>query len=300
MTLPVLAVVGTGAVARAVARLHADAGGTIRCVASRADARAAALAGRVRARAAHDDADLLGADVVLVAVADRAVPDVGRRLARVPGAARPIVLHTSGALAGSDLGGPPLSAGSLHPLQSFPPPSDDGEGGDRELAQRARGCHWFHEGDGEDVARTLVAAWGGTFHPLAAGAKVLYHAAAAIVSNHTVALFDAATQLLDAAGTLPGEARAPLASLLAGTTANLAAKGPLDALTGPVVRGDVETVVRHVQALRGAAPHLVPSYVEAALLAVDVGVRRGSLDAAAAARLRDVLDAGRRPPDASR
>jgi predicted short-subunit dehydrogenase-like oxidoreductase (DUF2520 family) len=287
MTLPTLAIVGTGAVARAIARRHVDAGGSVVAVRSRDLDRAAAFAARVAARPAAADADLAGAAVVVVAVPDRAISAVGARLAGAVGD-RAVVLHTSGALSAAALGDGLPRAGSLHPLQSLPPAPEDAES-DARLAARLMSCHWFHEGAGEEIARALVAAWQGTLHALAPGAKVLYHAAAATVSNHTVALFDAAIQVLAAAGIDREDARAPLASLLAGTTANLSEVGALEALTGPVARGDVETVAGHVDALRRATPHLVASYVEAALLAVDVAVRRGSLDVTTAERLRGVL-----------
>ncbi len=310
-----ISIVGTGAVARAIARAHADAGGRVVAVQSRFSERAAALAARVGAAPAAADGDLLAADVVVVAVSDRAVAAVGARLERslpllpaptdetADAAASPcaetplpLVLHTSGALPGAALGRGGLRTGSLHPLQTFPAPERGGPGDtcdprvvDARLAARVPGTHWFHEGAGEAAARALVDAWGGEFHALSPGAKALYHAAAAIVSNHTVALFDAATQILGTAGIAPQDARAPLAALLAGTTENLRDVGAPAALTGPVARGDVETVEQHLAALRCAAPHLVASYAQLALLALDAAVRRGGLDGPTAVRLRRVL-----------
>lgn len=289
MSVPDISVVGTGAVARAIARRHADAGGRVTAVASRDLARAARLAARWGAAPARADTDLGAADVVIVAVADRAVAEVGARLRAALLSPGPVVMHTSGALPASALGGAPLRTGSLHPLQSLPSGVDDDDSGDGRLAARLGGCHWFHEGDGGDEARSLVAAWGGHLHTLAPGAKILYHAAAATVSNHTVALFDAATQMLAAAGIAPEDAQAPLAALLEGTLRNLRDIGTPGALTGPVARGDVGTVEGHLDAVRRAAPHLVASYVEMALLALDVAVRRGSVDAPTAGRLRRAL-----------
>jgi predicted short-subunit dehydrogenase-like oxidoreductase (DUF2520 family) len=154
---------------------------------------------------------------------------------------------------------------------------------------RVPGIHWFHEGEGRDEARSMVALWRGTCHALAPGGKALYHAGAAIVSNHAVALFADATRLLAAAGVPPDEARPALAALLAGTAANLAAVGVPAALTGPVARGDVVTVRSHVAALRAAAPDLLDAYRALARRAVVVAREKGTIDGAVAASLEDEL-----------
>ena len=250
----------------------AAARGTVTTIVSRDPARAAALAASCGARPSTDLAGLRDAEVVVVAVPDRAVADVGAAIARAlaaspasPASTVPLVLHTSGALEGAELlrtaGAARFPAGSLHPLQSFPA----GAAVSHEvLAARVAGTHWFHEGDGEAEARAMVALWRGAFHRLAPGGKPLYHAGAAILSNHTVALFADATRLFAAAGVPAAEAHPALAELLAGTAANLASVGVPAALTGPIARGDAGTVRRHVAALRSAVPELIPAYRELA------------------------------------
>jgi predicted short-subunit dehydrogenase-like oxidoreductase (DUF2520 family) len=88
--------------------------------------------------------------------------------------------------------------------------------------------------------------------------RAAYHAAAAMASNLLVALEECAAELLDRAG-VEGDARELLAPLVLRTAANWAERGP-DALTGPVARGDATTVDRHLEALRTAAPELLPAY----------------------------------------
>jgi predicted short-subunit dehydrogenase-like oxidoreductase (DUF2520 family) len=276
-----IVLVGTGPVARAIAAAHGAAGGRVEAVWSRDGRRAQALIADCGAEgAAYDLRVVHRADAVLVCVADRAVAEAGQWIGAFAGDRVP-VLHTSGALAGSALRSSPLGsklrAGSLHPLQSFPA-GLEGPSGARTLAARVPGTHWFHEGEGADVARALVALWGGVFHALAPGGKALYHAGAAVVSNHTVALFADATRLLAAAGVPPDESRAALATLLEGTAANLRAVGVPAALTGPVARGDVATVRRHLEALRAAAPELVESYAAMARRAVVVALEKGAID----------------------
>ncbi len=290
MSVPSIAVVGTGPVARAIARGHSDCGGRVVAVISRDAERARAVAVGARSeRGTTDLAAALTADVVIVAVRDRAVPAVGDRLAALDRAGDCVILHTSGALSGSDLGDEPLRIGSLHPLQSFTE-QPGAEDPDAALAARLAGVHWFHEGAGRDEARALVDAWGGVFHALQPGGKALYHAGAAILSNHTIALAHAATRLFTLAGVPPADAAPPLARLLTGTARNVAEIGLPGALTGPVSRGDVATVHLHLKALRDHAPELLPSYVEMARLAIEVAVQQGGVDAEREVALRAVLD----------
>ncbi len=90
--------------------------------------------------------------------------------------------------------------------------------------------------------------------------RVAYHAAASIASNFLIALEESAAGLLQAAGVGDaGEARELLAPLVLRTAANWAERGGA-ALTGPIARGDTETVVGHLEALRTHAPELLPLY----------------------------------------
>lgn len=286
---PRIAVVGTGAVARAVVLAYAAAGGTVAAVVSRQTRRAARLARAAPgARGSCDLADALEAGVVIVAIPDRALAGLADRLAATPGPRRATLLHTSGAMSGDVLAPSGLRTGSLHPLQSFPAGAADDQ-----LRARVPGTHWFHEGDGWAPARAIVKRLGGTIHRLAPGGKALYHAGASVLSNHTVGLFDAALTLLAVAGVPRDESQAPLAALLAGTAANIAELGVPAALTGPIARGDAETVRRHVAALRDSAPELLPSYIECAKRTLVVARAKGSLDATAARDIERLLAVAR-------
>ena len=77
----------------------------------------------------------------------------------------------------------------------------------------------------------------------------MYHAAAVFASNYAVALLAVAEQLMVRAGVGAADAQAALARLAAGAVENVAAHGPIAALTGPIVRGDAETVERHLTRL---------------------------------------------------
>jgi predicted short-subunit dehydrogenase-like oxidoreductase (DUF2520 family) len=289
---PSIAVIGPGSVGIAVARAYSDAGGVVRVVVSRDAGRAERWATACRAAGAATDvaaAVTSGADVVLIAVPDRAVAAVGHALSAAPECSA-VVLHTSGALAGAALGSRLSDTGSLHPLQTLTaPPGDTDDHRAAGLAEAVRGAHWFHEGAGAEVARPIVATLGGYFHPLQAGAKALYHAGAAVLSNHTVALYAMALDLFDAAGVARDDAAGALDALLAGTASNLAGTGVPHALTGPVARGDIETVDAHLAALTASTPELRDAYAAMALRAVEIAVAKGSLDEAGAMALRQRL-----------
>ena len=96
----------------------------------------------------------------------------------------------------------------------------------------------------------LVAGLGGVLIDVPEEARPLYHAAAVMACNYTVALAAVAVSLLGSLGLTRQEGLAALLPLLHGTLSNLERSGLPDALTGPVVRGDLGTVEAHRRALR--------------------------------------------------
>jgi predicted short-subunit dehydrogenase-like oxidoreductase (DUF2520 family) len=92
--------------------------------------------------------------------------------------------------------------------------------------------------------------------------RAAYHAAASIASNFLVTLQSAAERIAGAAGIEPRDARALLAPLVRSTVENWAERGPADALTGPVARGDHATVARQRDAVGRHAPDLLPLFDE--------------------------------------
>lgn len=236
-------VVGTGRLGRALAEALSRAGA----------APAAVLAGRMVAAEPKRLVESLevagGSPVLLLAVRDEALPRVAAGIARavadVPrgGAA----LHASGALGVEVL--EPLArrgwaTGSVHPLQTL-------TGGDRD-AGRLRGSTFAVDGSGagEEAAREVVRALGGTPMTVPADRRDLYHLAASIGANGLTGLVAAARDALAAAGTLdPADALRALAPLLRAALEEALDRGPEASLTGPAARGDDSTLERHRRAL---------------------------------------------------
>lgn len=204
---------------------------------------AGALAATGRWRVAgvlHRGDDLAGAaagvDLLAVAVPDPAIPAVA---AAVEPDDACVVAHLAGAL-GLGVLAPHRRRAVLHPLASMP----GGELG----AVRLVGVWWGLAADGDPLARDVVADLGGHVVEIRDEDRARYHAAAAIAANHLVALLGQVERVAASIG-VPLEAYLPLAR---SALDNVAEVGPARALTGPVRRGDHETVARHVAALPAA------------------------------------------------
>jgi predicted short-subunit dehydrogenase-like oxidoreductase (DUF2520 family) len=212
-----LALVGPGRAGTAIATALVAAGW-----------RVDAVAGRSVPDAVRD------ADLVVIATPDAAIDAVAAELTP---AVRPdaLVVHLSGARGVDALGAVPARTGALHPLQTLPS-ADAG-------AARLAGSWCAVAGDPQvaAIARRLG------MHPIevADADRAAYHAAACIAANHLVALL----AQVERVAPVPLEAFLPL---IRAAVDNVADFGPVDALTGPVARGDVETVRGHLDALSEA------------------------------------------------
>ena len=138
---------------------------------------------------------------------------------------------------------------SMHPLQTIPDAATDLRGSPCAVGGSSDGASAF----AESLARRL----GMRPFALADRHRVAYHAAATMASNLLVALEESAAELLAEAGI--GDGRELLAPLVLRTAANWSERGA-SALTGPIARGDEETVTAHLEALETHAPQLIDAY----------------------------------------
>jgi predicted short-subunit dehydrogenase-like oxidoreductase (DUF2520 family) len=225
-------------------------------------------------------------DALVIAVPDAAIAEVAERLASIDLPPSIPVLHTSGSRSGGELRalaarGHPV--GSAHPLAALADPVSG--------ADRLAGATWGVEGEGAALAlaERIVHACGGRALHIAPGGKPAYHAAAVFASNYAVALLGMAERLMEEAGVHAEEARTALAALAAGAVENVAARGPAAALTGPILRGDVETVALHLGRLSADERALYCLLGREALRLA----RTAGLDAASADRIGTLLGEGR-------
>lgn len=188
-------------------------------------------------------------EVLVLAVPDAAIK--GCAAAIEPGEA--VVAHLSGAT-GLEALRPHARVGSVHPLVSLP---DAATG-----ALRLRGAWMAIAGD--PLIDSLAALLDARTFRVDDEHRVLYHATASVAANHLVALLAQVERLAALAG-VPAE---PFMELAAGALANTAASGTAAALTGPVSRGDWDTVRRHLAALpAGERPLYLALAAQAATLA---------------------------------
>ncbi len=240
-----IALIGAGRVGSALARGLKAAGFNLRYIASKPPADAEALTRETGAKViAPPYRELENADLIFLAVPDGEIADAAAELAEAPLDWKgKTVLHTSGALTSEAL--KPLRkkgalCGSFHPLQTFPP----GCGG-----ERFKGIHFAVEGEGFELGSEIARALGGKPFRLSAEAKAHYHAAAVVSANFIFALAAAAREIL-ADGGLDRNDWRMLLPLMQGTLDSLLEYGIEESLTGPVSRGDAETIAGHLEILR--------------------------------------------------
>ncbi len=213
---------------------------------ARALANALAAAGEVTSRWRRGDPrPTAAAEIAIVAVRDAAISAVATQLMALGAVERrSILLHCAGVLPPEEAfrGLPVAGIGLLHPLRALV--------GDPDEAHLA-GTVFGVAGDalGVKTATELVEGLGGRPLPLGREALARYHAAAALASNHPLALVDQAVDLLVELGLDRATATSSLAELVASMAHNLIAQGLPRALTGPIARGDVATIARHWAAL---------------------------------------------------
>jgi len=223
------------------------------------------------------------AGVVLLAVKDDAITPIAGMLARASAIrAEQVVLHLSGSQgqeALAPLVGSRAALGSFHPLQTISEPE--------RAAERLKGTWVAVEGmpRAVQVAERLAQDLGMRAFRLPSQAKAIYHAGAVFASNYFVVVEAVAQRLLRHAGLSDREAWEALRPLVEGTLENLEHQQPIDALTGPVARGDEATVRRHLEALTSDDAALYRVLGRAAL---ELAQKRG-MDRATAARVAAAL-----------
>ena len=200
-----------------------------------------------------------------------------------------IVIHMSGA--GSlDLLLPArqrgAKTGSIHPLQSF----SDIETAFRSLPGTVYGI--TVDPDLKNWADRLVRAIGGIPFFIDGQNRALYHAAACIVSNYFVSLIYMAEEIYRILGLDEKEARCAFWPLLTGTLHNIEQKGSVLSLTGPIARGDLGTLEKHLATIQTNIPSLLPVYRELGKITADVALKKHTLSPEQVSTIKLLLSKG--------
>jgi predicted short-subunit dehydrogenase-like oxidoreductase (DUF2520 family) len=229
------------------------------------------------------------ADAFFIATGDDAIAGLAKQLAEtgmiMEGA---ICWHASGALPSSIL--KPLQEagaeiGSMHPVKSFADPTN--------AAESFPGTPCVIEGTAEACQLLSEVSRGIGGHPIelkmSTRDKAVYHAGTTLASNCLVALTEVAVQCLEQAGFQREQAIHVLGSLMAGSLKNVIKLGIAPALTGPISRGEVGTVARHLAALEGSKPIIVQAYRLLSQLVVDVARKQENANAESLNTIHELL-----------
>lgn len=278
--------IGAGRLGTALAWSFAQHGLSVVAVASMIRADAERLAAPVPGCAVKADPQEVvdGCDLVFVTTPDGAIEETASKLRwRADVAA----VHCSGvtdvaaldhaARAGAMTGG-------FHPMQTF---------GDPAAAVRSLpGCTITIEAP-EPLNTALVAIAGRLecrVNRLPPGMRGRYHAAAGYTSQFINALFAEAARIWQSWGATEEDAVRALLPLARGTLASIESAGVAEGMPGPVSRGDVGSIEKHVAALTPLGPDVMEFYRVVCDRTIPLGQARGAIDATAAARLREILD----------
>ena len=284
-----LNIIGGGRAGRTLARVWAQNGafaiGDVLDQTLAAAADAVAFIGSGRAIGAL--ADMRGADVWMLTPPDDKIIPCGKELA-ASGLLKSgnVVFHCSGALPSRDLAAamPPATlVASVHPLKSFADPT--------LAAQTFDGTYCAAEGDAAALAvlKPAFERSGARVSEIDPAFKTIYHAASVIVCNYLTALLETGIRSYEKSGFKRDDALRMMEPLVRETLDNVFRLGTVDALTGPIARGDHAVVARQVDALTAWDPRVAEIYKQLGAVAVELARAQGSADPAALAAIERLL-----------
>lgn len=280
-----LGFIGAGTVGTALAARLSQSGYPIVAVASRSRKSAQKLSDAVGFCPVFDSNQEAAdhAELIFITTPDDAIAPV---VAEIEWHEGQKVVHCSGADSVASLQ-PAKEAGAkvgaFHPLQTF--------ASLEQAIENMPGSTFALEAEEPLLAelKEMAAALGGNVVVLKASDKVLYHASAVIACNYLVTLVKLAGDLWQSFGVPPPQSTQALLPLLRGTLHNIETIGIPDCLTGPIARGDIGTINKHLDALAQTAPHLLPAYRELGLQTMPIALAKGKIDQSQAKELETAL-----------
>lgn len=266
-TKPSISIVGPGNLGSALTTELARIGYPLRQIVSRPDSAglsvARTLARRVKAQHVFLGQAMLDSDIVWITVPDDAIAQVAGQLAATQSWKGKIVLHPSGAMTSDELSAlkkKGAKIASAHPMMTFV----------RGRKPRWRDVPFDIEGDIAAVraAHEIASTLGASPFVLQKRHKTLYHAFGSFASPLVIALMSAMEQVAEAAGVPTGKAKQMIEPLLSRTLDNYMKRDAASAFSGPLVRGDVKTVRKHLVELK-RTPEARAVYIALAKAAIE-------------------------------
>jgi predicted short-subunit dehydrogenase-like oxidoreductase (DUF2520 family) len=282
-----IAIIGLGKVGTAIGHLLKKSGHEIIAI---SDKSAAALKKALPYTGGKTFRDpkkaVVKADVILITTPDDAIFNACNEISDSQLVKDKFVFHMSGA-GGLDLLDSAKSAGAviagIHPLQSFSsvdnaiiniPGSVFGITADKKAGKQAK---------------IIVRDLGGIPVLVSPDQKPLYHAAACFASNYLVSLLNVVESIYRSVGIKEANARRAYLPLIYGTLKNIEASDPVLALTGPIARGDISTIQKHISAIDEQIPKYSLLYSVLGLIATDIAQKKGTLSSKKAKKITDLL-----------
>lgn len=280
--------IGAGTVGTALAVRLSIQGYPVIAVASRTKTSAQRLADAVTGCRVCDSAQEVAdnAEFVFITTPDDTIAQVAAELQWHPGQS---VVHCSGADSTDILESARecgAHVGGFHPLQTFASVA--------HAIDNIPGSTFAIEAEEPLLSKLIemASALEGSWVRLGAGDKVLYHAAAVVACNYFVTLVKLSTDLWQTFGVSSEKATKALLPLLRGTLNNIDKVGLPNCLTGPIARGDIGTIMKHLDALERAAPEILSTYRELGLQTIPIALAKGKIDDQRAKELGTLLKEG--------
>ncbi|NMB34314.1 MAG: DUF2520 domain-containing protein [Clostridium sp.] len=245
---------------------------------------------KLKGRYANDLKDTIeNSKIILMTVPDDSIGAVAKRIVtNIPQKFlhSKIFIHLSGAMSSEVL--EPLRGmgghiASLHPAQTFAD-KENGWKGLYDIYYGFEGCK-----EAEDNILKIVKAFRGKIVHVDRGDKPLYHMAACIISNYTVTLSHIAQEILKSIGIEQSSAREIFVPLIMNTVYNIQKYGSVDALTGPIARGDCSVVKEHLRALGSLKPKMGNIYKVLGNATVDLALEKESISDEEAKKIKNLF-----------
>jgi len=255
-----IGLIGAGTLGKSLALGLTMVGYRVALVASRTPSTAKALAESIPGCRYVDSYQKLAnqSDLVFITTPDEVISKIA---SEVQWTASQGVVHCSGEgslnllLPAAHLG---ARCGLMHPFQTFA-----GVYAAAQALDRFQGTTFALEADGWllEALERIVSDLGGKVVKLKSEDRGLYHASAVMSCGYLVALLKASTEIWENLGFTKEEGALAILTIAKATIENALTLGLEKSVTGPLMRGDVETFTKDLEAIRSRLPHLLPLYL---------------------------------------
>jgi len=288
--MKILSVIGCGKVGKTLSRLWTQRGvfqiGAVLNRSRQSSEQAVEFVGS--GRAAADYAEMAESDLVMIATSDESIEPCCRELCRSGVLCHGVVLfHCSGCLP-STLLEPARRHGAsiagIHPVKSFAEPA--------AAAETFAGTFCAVEGDPQacEVLQEALQRCGARTFRVEPDLKTIYHSATVFVCNYLTVLMEIGLRCFQQAGVARETAMEIMRPIVNETAANVFRLGTVDALTGPIARGEASIVEKQVEALVRWDEHIEQIYKRLGRVAVELSTAQGNADTDALATIEAMLE----------